>query len=395
MIDKFRKKIFWIIEIALIAIVTTIVVVLSIFYYTNAVKNISKKINEYDILDPKHEQMHDTDGREKPKLDTDEVYKLIVKNNEIIENKNNASEELQKLAIKTVSKSNDSGMISDYMYKARKEPDGEYSVTLVENKEMANNIKKVNFILGFLLLAFTIVIYFVSRKISYIVVKPLEKFFEKQKQFISDASHELKTPISIIKINAQMEEKKVGSNKWNKYIQEEAENMDKLVNDLLLLSKVENYENIQKYDTFNISKEMEIIISSFETIAYDKKVILKTKIQENIDFVGSREDIKHILSTLIDNAIKHTKIRDEVTVELNKGKNEIILQVKNMGESIPKEERERIFERFYRVDKSRNRKENRYGLGLAIAKQIVINHNGKISASSENGKTIFKIIFKK
>lgn len=240
-----------------------------------------------------------------------------------------------------------------------------------------------------LILVSIIGIIFISRKISYMVVRPLETFFEKQKQFISDASHELKTPISIIKVNAQMEEKKVGSNKWNKYIQNESENMDKLVNDLLLLSRVENYENMQKYDKFDISKETEIIISSFETIIYDKGITLKTKIKENIDFVGSKEDIKHILSILIDNAIKHTKNNDEITVELNKERNEIILQVKNMGEPIPKEEREKIFERFYRIDKARNRTEKRYGLGLPIAKSTVEKYDGKIEVECKDGITNF------
>ena len=118
-------------------------------------------------------------------------------------------------------------------------------------------------------------------------------------------------------------------------------------------------------------------------------MILKTKIQENIDFVGSREDVKHILSTLIDNAIKHTKKKDEITVGLNKERNEIILQVKNMGEPIPKEERERIFERFYRVDKARNRAEKRYGLGLPIAKSIVEKYGGTIEVECKNGITNF------
>ena len=94
------------------------------------------------------------------------------------------------------------------------------------------------------------------------------------------------------------------------------------------------------------------------------------------------------------NAIKHSISKGEIKVNLKKEKGNIILTVANKGKEIPKEERERIFERFYRIDESRNRNDNRYGLGLAIAKNIVTNHNGKISATSENGYTIFKIAFK-
>jgi signal transduction histidine kinase len=106
---------------------------------------------------------------------------------------------------------------------------------------------------------------------------------------------------------------------------------------------------------------------------------------------GNKEDIEHIVSTLLDNAIKHTESSKEVIVELNKDKNNVILQVKNMGDPIPESEREKIFERFYRVDKSRNRNEKRYGLGLAIAKSIVQKYKGNIEVSYKNEFTIFKV----
>jgi signal transduction histidine kinase len=99
-----------------------------------------------------------------------------------------------------------------------------------------------------------------------------------------------------------------------------------------------------------------------------------------------------VVSTLVDNAIKHTESSKEILVELNKDKNNIIMQVKNEGKPIPEEEREKIFERFYRIDKSRNRSEKRYGLGLAIAKSIVKKYNGNIDVTCKNGWTIFKVV---
>ncbi len=167
--------------------------------------------------------------------------------------------------------------------------------------------------------------------------------------------------------------------------------MDKLINNLLYLAKTENIKEIKNKETFDLSSEVKMISSMFESMAYEKKVHINYNIAENIKFNGVKEDIKRILSTLIENAIMHTKENGKIYIELNKEKNNTIIQVKNEGEPIPEAEREKIFERFYRVDKSRNRKEKRYGLGLAIAKSIVEQYNGKIEVQCSNGITTFKV----
>ena len=222
-------------------------------------------------------------------------------------------------------------------------------------------------------------------------MRPIQETFEKQKQFISDASHELKTPLAVIEANTDVLEGQTGNNKWINYIQNEIDSMNKLINELLLLAKMENVDELKEYKEFDISKETEIIVSMFESMAYEKKVLLKSDIQENIMLNGNKEDVEHILSTLIDNAIKHTAQSEEVIVELKKNKNNITWQVKNMGEPIQEDEREKIFERFYRIDKSRNRKEKRYGLGLAIAKSTVQRYNGNIDVLYRDGFTIFRV----
>ena len=154
---------------------------------------------------------------------------------------------------------------------------------------------------------------------------------------------------------------------------------------------IENVDNIQERKIFDVSKETEMTISMFESMAYERNVKLSSKIQDNIMINGNIEDIEHILSTLIDSAIKHTESGNDVIVELSKEKNELIIQVKNEGKEIPEKEREKIFERFYRIDKSRNRNEKRYGLGLAIAKSTVKKYNGNIKVLYKDGFTIFKV----
>lgn len=237
-----------------------------------------------------------------------------------------------------------------------------------------------------------IIIYVVSKKVSEIIVKPVEDTLERQKQFISDASHELKTPLAVIQANADVLENEVGNNKWLTYIQNETDSMGTLINELLLLAKMENVDDIKNYEMINVSSKVEMCTSAFESMAYEKKVKIVINIQEDIKLNGNKQDIEHIVSTLLDNAIKHSGEGKNINVELSKEKNNIILQIKNYGEPIPEEQKDKIFERFYRLDKARSRNEKRYGLGLAIAKSIVLKYEGKIEVECKNGITCFKVI---
>jgi len=231
-----------------------------------------------------------------------------------------------------------------------------------------------------------------SLKITKWIVKPVYDSFEKQKQFIYDASHELKTPISIIGASIETLEKHPKETKWIETIKDENERMSKLISNLLDLSKSENKKEI--YNQVNLSKIIEKKALSFESLIFENNLKLDVIIEKDILFNCSEEQIKELLNILVDNAIKHSLKESKITISLSKEKNNIILIVKNRGESIPKEEREKIFERFYRIDKSRNRDENRHGLGLSIAKNIVLNHDGSIKVECSSGYTSFIIEFK-
>ena len=124
---------------------------------------------------------------------------------------------------------------------------------------------------------------------------------------------------------------------------------------------------------------------------FEKEIKLETNISEGIMFNGEKEDIKHIISIILDNAIKHTEKKGKIIVNTEKEKNDVKIEIKNQGDPIPEEDLEKIFERFYRVDKSRNRNEKRYGLGLSIAKGIVEKYNGEIKARSKDGFTCFTV----
>ena len=144
----------------------------------------------------------------------------------------------------------------------------------------------------------------------------------------------------------------------------------------------------------NLSKIVEMSVLTFESLMYENKIELEYDIQKDINIKCNSSQIKELVATHIDNAIKHSETNGKISIALKKQKNDTVLTVSNRGKEIPKEIREKIFERFYRADESRNRDTNRYGLGLAIAKNIVENHNGKISVESEKGITTFKVVLK-
>ena len=385
MIKQLKSKIFFLIMISLSVLIVGIIVIFSVLNYSNTIKTATFMMDRFSNLEEKREK---ESGNIKPEVEG--LYFIEVSNLKVVNN-SNINSELEKYAIKVSNNKVESGIVGKYIYKVRKIREDTSMVILMENESTVLHIKIIFLFSAIAIVLALFIIYSISKKLSELIVKPVQETLEKQKQFISDASHELKTPLAVIEANADVLENEVGKNKWLSYIQNEINSMDKLINELLLLAKTENIDNIKSYRKFDLSKEVEIIISVFESMAFEKDVKLNTNIQEDIMINGDKEDIKHILSTLFDNAIKHTESKKEVTIELSKEKNEIILQVKNQGEPIPELEKEKIFERFYRIDKSRNRNEKRYGLGLAIAKSTVEKYNGKIEVICKDNITNFKV----
>ena len=198
--------------------------------------------------------------------------------------------------------------------------------------------------------------------------------------------------IDVIEKNPYVESE---SSKYIEIIKYESERMNNLIKNLLDLSKLENGISSSTYKDENISKIVEKISSTFEGIAYENSIKIKTNIEENIILRCSKDEIEKLISIILDNAIKHSYEKSTIKVNLHKEKNNINIEIINRGDPINIGDEEKIFERFYRADKSRKRDSNRYGLGLAIAKNIVINHNGIIKAYSKDGNTTFKIVLKK
>ncbi len=267
-------------------------------------------------------------------------------------------------------------------------------LTIIDNNKLNNSLRSllVNSIIIFFTLEIIIIV--VAIKITNWISIPVLDSFKKQKQFIEDASHELKTPIAVILASSEALESEPNERKWLNNIQNEALRMNKLVVNLLDLARLENVDLKKTFVLNDLSKIIEKSVLTFESLIYEKNIKLDYAIEDNIKFNCNQDQISELLSILIDNAIKHSSDKGNIKISLINDNNNLVLEVINKGKAIPKEKEERIFERFYREDTSRNRNENRYGLGLAIAKNIVEIHGGSIKAFSKDGYTTFRIIFK-
>ena len=383
MINKLRKRIFWIIQISLSIIVLGVIILFSILNYRNTIKSSIMFMDRFENRDARGDRPRELNEN------IEGVYRFEVNNTDVTSRSNEVTDEIKEYAIKASNSIGNEGIIGKYIYSIRSFGPSVKEITLVESE---NTIKQLNITMVITIIVGAcgfIAIYIIAKEISKIIVKPVAESFDKQKQFVSDASHELKTPLAVIEANADVLQSKVGENKWLTYIQNEVQSMNKLVNDLLTLARMENINSNNQ--VFDLSKEVQMSIAVFESMIYENKIKLETNIAEGIEFKGEKEDIKHIISIILDNAIKHTKENGKIIVDVAKEKNSIKIEIKNQGDPIPEEEREKIFERFYRVDKARNRNEKRYGLGLSIAKGIVEKYNGTIEAYSKDGFTSFVV----
>lgn len=260
--------------------------------------------------------------------------------------------------------------------------------------EMLWNLLKIFIGVGSLslILLFFISIYFTNKAIN-----PLEATFRKQKQFIADASHELRTPLTIIKTNVSLlrenEMETIHSQKkWINYIDSQAGRMSTLINEMLSLANLDANKKKEERININLSKMLRDSLLVFEVVIFEKGLILEEDLSDNIFIKGEQNQIKKLISILMDNAIKYTNNNGKITVSLINERNKAKLIIRNTGEGIEKEHLEKIFERFYRVDDSRDRGTGGYGLGLSIAKAIVEEHKGKIHAESIiNNETSFII----
>lgn len=234
-----------------------------------------------------------------------------------------------------------------------------------------------------LLVVFVLVCFF-----SKTVTKPMAESYEKQKRFITDASHEIKTPLTIIDANTEVLEMMEGENEWTVSIRKQIARLTALTEKLVFLSRMDEDSTRLEMQEFNISDAILDTAMPFETVAESKGKTLDISVAPDINYTGSETNIRQMVSLLLDNAIKYSSENGSIRLNFSTNGKLKTLSVWNTVDEIETGKLDYLFERFYRIDKSRNSKTGGFGIGLSVVQAIVQAHNGKVSAKSEDGKSI-------
>lgn len=243
---------------------------------------------------------------------------------------------------------------------------------------------RANLLTVFLILAIIyVLLFFCVYGLSFKIIRPVRETLMRERQFISNASHELKTPISVISANADVL-KSIDDNKWIENIRSQTVRMESLVTDLLTLAKLDEGAFKLEKTKFNLSDAILSAALPFDAVAFENGKRLVFDVPENVYAEGDAQSVKKILDVLMDNAVKYSSKNSEITVSLkNDGKP--TLSVFNYGSDVPENEADKMFDRFYRADNSRARITGGSGLGLAIAKNIAAANKWKLYSKSVYG----------
>lgn len=296
-----------------------------------------------------------------------------------------SDDEIKEYTEKILKRGKVIGWINDYKYKLGESSEGymlvilDGSVTKQYNWSVFTTSITVSTI-SYLIVLFIIALF--SKK----AIRPIAESYEKQKQFITDASHELKTPITIISANSEMLEMMYGKDEWIEGIEKQSDRMRDLVNSLVVLTKMDEENQHFIYNEFSISDAVYDTAMAFEGLCKKNKKELHIEVDSDINIKGDESEIRKLISILLDNAVKYCDENGSINVSLKKEKY-VVANVRNTYKDVSKVELDRLFDRFYRVDKARTRNGS-YGLGLAIAKAIVDRHKGKIKVKNIDDKMI-------
>lgn len=324
-------------------------------------------------------------------LGSDNTIKLVrLSRGELLSDENFINE-VSYYVESALSKNIKIGSVDSYLFLVENRPYDKLIVFLdtTSQEQQTQVLFDTTLIIG---IGMLLVLVIVSSVLAYYATKPVKQAFDKQKAFISDASHELKTPLAVINANVDVLEGEIGQNKWLGYIKDESLRMSELVQELLCLARLDDNSSKAVFSQINLSNTILLTVLPFESTVFESGKTLITEVDENIMIHADESKIKHLVSILLDNAIKYSDDKGTIRVSLHTHSGRQILEVYNTGKGIEKKDYKKVFERFYREDQARNSAQGGYGLGLAIAKAITEEHGGKISVQSDYGKWIAFIV---
>lgn len=282
------------------------------------------------------------------------------------------------------------GLVGSYRYRKEYKDGQVRSIIFLdckENQSFYHLAVTITITVSTLLTCLITVIFAIASKRA---VRPFEINSNRQKQFITDASHELKTPLAIISANAEVLQYKGDGNEWTQNIIDQTKHMGKLINQLLVLAKLDEVQEKSEKQEADLKLLLEETIEPFEEVATQKKVTLKLHLEEGVTIRVNREQIAQLVSILTENAAKYVNDEGKIVWRLTKTQHGAVLVVKNTTEKeLP--DTKRMFDRFYRSDSSRSSKTGGQGIGLSIAKKIVDSHKGSITAKAGDGMVTFRV----
>ena len=302
------------------------------------------------------------------------------------------TDELTAILQDCLSQNRREGTIATYHLRYLRQDNGLYEKLAFVDMSMEQAVlRKTMGSYLFIALASLLLLLGVSILLSRWATRPVEKAWTQQRQFLSDASHELKTPLTVILSNAELLEQAQLSDKparWTDNILSEAGRMRSLVEEMLTLARADNMVRTAVLTEVSLSDIAADCALAFEPVAFEAGKSLDYTLAENITVLGDGEKLRQLISVLLDNAIKYGADGGTVTLSLEKTDRQAKLTVSNPGDPIPPEQLGHLFERFYRADDSRGEKSG-FGLGLSIAQTIAAEHKGTLKAESDDISTRF------
>ena len=295
-----------------------------------------------------------------------------------------------KYAESVLSDKDARGWIDNYRYKVFTTDMGT-GVVFVDGSMSRSSLMQSMTIAGFVLLGCAALVLILIFLLSKKAVKPIAESYEKQKQFITDANHELKTPLTLILANLDIAEAELGKNEWLDDIRSEGHRMTELVNQLVALSRMDEEGQPLNISEVALGELVADTVSEFEPLAKERGKAITASVDKEISYLGDEALLHRLVGILMDNAIKYCDQGGEISVTLRRGRR-IVLTVENTYATVDELELNRLFDRFYRADKAR-KFTGGYGVGLSMAKAIVEKHKGDITAYKKDSTHIgFKII---
>ncbi|MBQ8080438.1 MAG: HAMP domain-containing histidine kinase [Clostridia bacterium] len=302
-------------------------------------------------------------------------------------------EEVGRIAKRVVAQGGSTGRLESLYYSLTSNgQDGKQLIVLDARLEM-DNARKVLWATALVALIAWVLLSAGAFVLIRRMLRPVDEAFEKQKQFVWDASHELKTPLAVISANAEALESDIGDNEWLRYIRSEVTRSDRLVQELLALARMDRGNRQVKKEMFDLSHALLSVALPFESTVFEAGRTLKTEIPDGISYLGDEEMIKELAVILLSNALKYSDEHGEIALSLTARGGKRVITVSNTGKGIAPENREKVFERFFREDATHNSETAGSGLGLSIARSIAEAHGGRISAGGDWGKNaVFTVV---